>query len=368
MTKKNFINDFNGLFQLCFLLIPLSLSTAKASNYYVEVLATGLDQPWSIAEIPNEQLLITEKTGQLIRIGTDRSITKIIGVPEVFYAGQGGLLEVLPHPEFDQNQNIFLSYASGNNSKNQTSVARGVLRNDTLTNVEVILKVKPTKKGSLHYGGRLAFLPDHTLLVTVGDGFSYREQAQDIRSELGKLLRIHTDGSSPSNNPFPRIGPRVFSYGHRNPQGLFFDSSTKTIFMHEHGPKGGDELNMIEAGLNYGWPAITYGVDYSGAIISPYKEADGMEQPLKYWVPSIGPSGLAIYHGDDFPEWEGDFLLGSLINREVRRLKVEQGAIKEEMQIFPEVSGRARDIRVLKNGSVVVITDEGDLVKFYRGS
>jgi len=221
--------------------------------------------------------------------------------------------------------------------------------------------VAPNKEGSFHYGGKMVFLPDGTLIVSVGEGFSYREQAQNLSWELGKLLRVNADGSVPVDNPFPNEAPRVYSYGHRNPQGLIFDAGSQRILMHEHGPKGGDELNVIEAGKNYGWPAITYGVDYSGAVISPFTEADGMEQPMTYWVPSIGPSGLAIYRGDDFPGWEGDLLLGSLINGEIRRLQLDGNTVIDDSPVFPEVTGRVRDVRVLKDGSIVALTDEGNV-------
>ena len=238
---------------------------------------------------------------------------------------------------------------------------KAVLDGDTLTNPETILEVSPDKEGPAHYGGKMAFLPDGTLLVSVGEGYKYREEAQNLAWELGKLLRIQPDGTAPSDNPFPEQAPRVYSYGHRNPQGLVYDAETDRILMMEHGPKGGDELNHIVAGDNYGWPAITYGVDYSGAVISPYTEADGMQQPLQYWVPSIGPSGLAIYRGEMFPEWQGDLLLGSLINEEMRRLRLIGNEVTEDEAIFQEIKGRVRDVRVLSDGSIVALTDEGDV-------
>ena len=200
----------------------------------------------------------------------------------------------------------------------------------------------------------------------MGEGYKYREEAQNLDWELGKLLRINTDGTSPADNPFPNEAPRVFSYGHRNPQGLIYDEATGRILMMEHGPKGGDELNHIRAGRNYGWPAITYGVDYSGAVISPFTEAEGMEQPLQYWVPSIGPSGLAIYRGDLFPEWQGDLLLGSLINEEMRRLKLDGDTVVLDEAIFPEIKGRVRDVRVLGDGKIVAVTEEGDVFQIAR--
>jgi len=333
----------------------------SAQNYQVATLATGLDKPWSIAAIDNGAFLVTEKSGRLVRLNADGTITAVSNTPEVYFANQGGLLEVLPDPAFATNRTIYLSFAGGDKSANRTTVVKATLNGDTLTDHETILEVAPDKEGPAHYGGKLAFLPDGTLLVSVGEGFKYREKAQNLDWELGKLLRINTDGSSPADNPFPDQAPRVFSFGHRNPQGLVYDTAAERILMMEHGPKGGDELNHVAAGNNYGWPAITYGVDYSGAVISPFTEADGMEQPLSYWVPSIGPSGLAIYRGDVFPEWQGDLLLGSLINQEMRRLKLDGDTVVTDEAIFPEISGRVRDVRVLTDGSIVAVTDEGDV-------
>ncbi|MDG2461615.1 MAG: PQQ-dependent sugar dehydrogenase [Luminiphilus sp.] len=329
--------------------------------YEVRTLASGLDKPWSIAEMGDGAFLVTEKTGQLLLLNADGSRLPVAGAPAVYSANQGGLLEVLLHPDFAQNRQIFLSFAGGDKPANRTTVVSGTLSGTRLSQVTTLLEVSPDKEGPAHYGGKMAFLPDGTLLVSVGEGFKYRERAQDLGWELGKLLRINTDGSSPTDNPYPETAPRVFSYGHRNPQGLVFDSANNQILMLEHGPKGGDELNHILAGKNYGWPAITYGVDYSGAVISPFTEADGMEQPLHYWVPSIGPSGLAIYRGDDFPEWQGDLLLGSLINGEMRRLRLDSNKVILEESVFPEVTGRVRDVRVMTDGSIIAITDEGDV-------
>ncbi len=347
-------------------LLFAAASAVSAQNYQVSSLATGLDKPWSIAAIDNDAFLVTEKSGRLVRLDADGAITAIDGTPEVYFANQGGLLEVLPDPAFATNRIIYLSFAGGDKSANRTTVVKATLDGDSLTDHETILEVAPDKEGPAHYGGKLAFVPDGTLLVSVGEGFKYREEAQNLEWELGKLLRINTDGSAPADNPFPEQAPRVYSYGHRNPQGLIYDTATDRILMMEHGPKGGDELNHVVAGNNYGWPAITYGVDYSGAVISPFTEADGMEQPLSYWVPSIGPSGLAIYRGDLFPEWQGDLLLGSLINKEMRRLKLDGDTVVTDEAIIPEIKGRVRDVRVLTDGSIVAVTDEGDVFHVSR--
>ena len=352
------------LWLLC--LSSFCAGSSLAQDYQVKNLATGLDEPWSIAPIGGGTYLVTEKSGRLIRLGPKGSITTIKGTPPVYFASQGGLLEVLADMDFANNRVIYLSFAGGDQSANRTTVVKAKLDGDTLSEIQTILEVGPDKEGPAHYGGKLAFLPDGTLLVTVGEGYKYREEAQNLDWELGKLLRINTDGTSPADNPFPNKAPRVFSYGHRNPQGLIHDVATGRILMMEHGPKGGDELNHIQAGRNYGWPAITYGVDYSGAVISPFTEAEGMEQPLQYWVPSIGPSGLAIYRGDLFPEWQGDLLLGSLINEEMRRLKLDGDTVVLDEAIFPEIKGRVRDVRVLGDGKIVAVTEEGDVFQIAR--
>ena len=340
--------------------------SSLAQDYQIKTLATGLDKPWSITSIGKGIFLVTEKSGRLVRLNSDGSITTIEGTPPVYFANQGGLLEVLADTDFMKNGVVYLSFAGGDKSANRTTVVKATLSGDALIDVETILEVSPDKEGPAHYGGKLAFLPDGTLLVSVGEGYKYREEAQNLEWELGKLLRIRTDGAAPTDNPFPNTAPRVFSYGHRNPQGLIYDDASDRILMVEHGPKGGDELNHIVAGRNYGWPAITYGVDYSGAVISPFTEAEGMEQPLTYWVPSIGPSGLAIYRGELFPEWKGDLLLGSLINEEMRRLKFDGDAVVEDEAIFPEIKGRVRDVRVIEDGKIVAVTEEGDVFQVTR--
>ena len=344
----------------------LFAGASQAQDYQVSTLATGLDKPWSITSIGEGTFLVTEKSGRLVRMDADGNVTTIEGTPPVYFANQGGLLEVLADTDFANNKLIYLSFAGGDKSANRTTVVKATLSGDALSNVETILEVAPDKEGPAHYGGKLAFLPDGTLLVSVGEGYTYREEAQNLDWELGKLLRIHTDGTAPTDNPFPDTAPKVFSYGHRNPQGLIYDNASNRILMVEHGPKGGDELNHIVAGRNYGWPAITYGVDYSGAVISPFTEAEGMEQPLTYWVPSIGPSGLAIYRGELFPEWQGDLLLGSLINEEMRRLKFDGNAVVEDEAIFPEIKGRVRDVRVIEDGKIIAVTEEGDVFQVTR--
>lgn len=351
----------------CLLSLPLLIIPTPAlfaDEIELEVLADGLREPWSLAFLPNGDSLLTEKSGQLRRLNADNTLSDpLTGVPNVYYAAQGGLFDVVLHPEFERNQLVYLSFAEGTPKDNGTAIARGRLVDGGLLNVEIIFRNFTRKDTPVHYGGRMVFLPDGSLLLTTGDGFDYREASQDIQSGLGKVLRLADDGKAAQGNPFPD-SPYVFSYGHRNPQGLALGKDG-SIWLHEHGPRGGDELNRLEAGINYGWPAITYGVDYSGAVISPYTQLEGMAQPEWQWTPSIAPSGLTIYDKDMFAEMRGDLLIGALVDREVRRLEMEGRAVVAEHSLLEDLDSRIRDIRVAPDGSLRVLTSDS-VVRAYR--
>ena len=344
------------------LVVALAASLAGgAQAYQLTTVAEGLDYPWCVTFLPDGELLVTERSGALKRISAE-GVTgaAITGVPEVYFAGQGGLFDVLLDPGFERNQMLYLTYAAGTRAANATRVARARLVGNELLDLEVIFEATSEKNLPQHFGGKMIFLADGTLLVTIGEGFNFREQAQNTHALLGKTVRIHTDGSIPDNNPFAHSDaghPAVWTWGHRNPQGLILDSATGTVYLHEHGPRGGDEINIITAGKNYGWPAITYGMDYSGAYVSPFTEHPGMEQPLKYWVPSIAPSGFAIYQGDRFPEWQGSLLVGALVDREVRRISLNPDGTTSEEALFSELGSRIRDVRVAPDGAIYLITD-----------
>jgi glucose/arabinose dehydrogenase len=336
--------------------------SVHALEYQLDTVAEGLNYPWGLAELPDGTLLITERPGNLKRIAADGTATQIGNVPAVFFAesGQSGLFDVLPDRDFASNGIIYLAYAEGNRQSNATTVARARLNGDSLEEISVIFAAEPRKRLPQHFGGKLAFLPDGTLLLTTGDGFDYRELAQDPFTLLGKTARFNTDGTIPDDNPFAdgSLGhPAVWTYGHRNPQGLALDPVTGTVYQHEHGPRGGDEVNVLAPGENYGWPAITYGVDYSGAYVSPFTEHPGMAQPIKYWAPSIAPSGFAVYRGAMFPELEGDLLVGALVDREVRRLSIAANGTVDEEALFSEIGSRIRDVRVAADGSIYLVTD-----------
>lgn len=344
------------------LLLALGLALATgargADGYRLEVVADGLHHPWSVAQLPAGDFLVTERRGRLLHIAPDGGVSDISGVPATYVAGQGGFFDIVLHPAFADNGLVYLSYAQGDATANSTAVMRARLQDGALVDQREILRVNPRKDTPQHYGGRLAFLPDGTLLVTTGEGFDYREAAQAIDSEMGKVLRIDEDGGIPADNPFSDPGSeRVWSYGHRNPQGLVVNADTGTVYLHEHGPRGGDELNVIRPGDNYGWPAITHGVDYSGAYVSPFTEAPGMQQPDWLWTPSIAPSGIALYRGERYPQWRGDLFVGALVDREVRRLVLRNGQVIAEHALFGEVDSRVRDVRAAPDGYLYLLTD-----------
>ncbi|WP_235594792.1 PQQ-dependent sugar dehydrogenase [Paraglaciecola hydrolytica] len=382
-----FPNNFIRVFHLFVFLLTLThiafatvaqaepASGKKFSAYQVSEVATGLSFPWSLAFLPDDALLVTERTGQLRKVVAGEVSTPIGGLPDDIYVkGQGGLLDVVLHPDYAQNGWIYLSYASGTDQNNALKVMRAKLSGLKLLEQQVLFTVTPTKNTPVHYGGRMAFLPDNSLLITSGDGFDFREQAQLKSSLLGKIIRIMDDGSVPLDNPFVESGEEltsavdhenksiqyIYSLGHRNPQGILYDPQRQQIFAHEHGPAGGDEVNIIKAGYNYGWPVITQGLDYSGARISPFTEYPGMQQPWVDWTPSIAPSGMVMYRGEMFANAQGDLLATSLKFKQVYWLQLEGDRVLTQTTLFSEIGERLRDIRVHPDGSLYLLTDAAD--------
>ena len=338
---------------------------ALAQDYRIETVTAGLEHPWSLAFLPDGRMLVTERVGRLRIIAKDGSLDPepVAGVPEAFVAAQAGLMEVLPDPDFAGNQWVYLSYAYGTEQANNTRLARGRLVEGRLQDVEVLFSALPTKAGAAHYGGRMAFLPDQTLVLTLGDGFDWREQAQNPANHLGKIVRLHRDGSVPADNPLvgqAGAAAEIYSLGHRNVQGIYYDARLQRLYSHEHGPRGGDELNLIEPGHNYGWPLITYGVDYTGAQISPYTELPGLQQPLLHWTPSVAPSSLTQYRGALFPEWQGDLFASTLAERSVRRIRMLDGKLAGEEVLFEELDERIRDVRSGPDGALYLLTDNAE--------
>lgn len=336
-----------------------------STGYKVVEVAKGLDHPWSLAFLPDGAILVTEREGQLriIRNG-QLDPTAIQGVPPVLTGSQAGLFDIVLHPKFAENQIVYLTYAHGTRAANTTRVARARLDGMALRDLQVIFEAKPLKDTNNHYGARMAFLDDKSFALTIGDGFEYRERAQDRTSHLGKIVRLNDDGTLPADNPFAndsKAAPGLLSLGHRNQQGLVFDAPSGKLYSTEHGPKGGDELNVIEPGKNYGWPLITYGMDYSGAYVSPYKEKPGLEQPLLQWTPSIAPSGTTVYRGDKFPAWDGDVFVGALAFQHLRRVDLDdRGNVVGEQQLLTELKERIRDVRTSPDGYLYVTTDDSE--------
>tara|TARA_R110001592_G_scaffold42588_10_gene138247 strand:- start:7330 stop:8433 length:1104 start_codon:yes stop_codon:yes gene_type:complete len=337
-------------------------SAAYAADYQIETVAQGLEFPWSLAFLPDGGMLVTERAGRLRYINAQGELdpTAIQGVPEAFISGQAGLFEVALDPEYASNSRIFLTYACGTLEANHTCLSSATFTTTGLDNVDELFRVKPAKAGNAHYGGRMAFLPDHTLLLTLGDGFDYREEAQKTTSHLGSIVRLNRDGSVPDNNPYlgqSGVLPELYSIGHRSVQGIIYDAENDRVLSHEHGPRGGDELNLIKPGNNYGWPKITYGVDYNGSIISPYTSLPGLEQPLVQWTPSIAPSGMTLYRGELFPAWKGSIMVSALAARNVRRVELDGNQVTAQETLFEELGTRFRDVRSGPDGALYLLTD-----------
>lgn len=339
----------------------LMYTTVASAGMRVETIAENLSFPWSLAFLPDGSMLVTERSGRL-RVIRDGALVEqaVSGVPDTYVAGQGGLFDVVLDPAFETNRRVYLSYAHGDKRANATRVLAATFDGRSLSNTKVIFTASPMKDTPHHYGGRMAFMADGTLLLAVGDGFNYREEAQRLDNHLGKVVRINSDGKAPADNPYVGSAdalPEIWSFGHRNPQAIVVLPKNGAVYLHEHGPRGGDELNLIERGNNYGWPVISHGIDYSGARISPYTEYPGMQQPLVYWVPSIAPAGMSYYDADLFPGWRGDLIIASLAEKSIRRLDLDSGDVIAQEVLFDDLGERMRDVRIGPDGALYLLTD-----------
>ena len=333
--------------------------TAQASNVAlnVETIASGLEFPWGIAFLPDGSALITEKVGRLRLFVNGHLSEPISGVPQVLYDGQAGLFDVALHPDFANNHLIYLSFAKGSDAENGTTLVRARLVGNALQEITEIFTVTPKKKGTSHYGGRILFLADKTLLLSLGEGFDYKDEAQEPQSDLGKIVHLRDDGT-PAAQHIAGARPEIYTMGHRNVQGLALDKTTNIIYQHEHGPRGGDEINILRAGKNYGWPKITYGIGYSGLKISDKVAMPGLEQPLVYWVPSIAPSAMTFYESDLFPQFKGDLLVSALAGQQIRHVNLENGAVTQQTTLLTDMQTRFRNITTAPDCSIWVLTDE----------
>ena len=331
-------------------------------------LSHGLVQPWSLAFLPDGRMLITERPGRLRVFANGRlEPTPLAGVPRVAATGQGGLLDVCLHPAFAQNRVLYLSYSAEGAGGNATTIARAELGEGSLQGLTVIFEAVPRAPGGLHFGSRIAFDRAGLMYVSAGERYT-KPRAQNLGDLGGKIVRLKDDGSVPADNPFVgRTGarPEIFSYGHRNPQGLAMHPVTGRIWEVEHGPRGGDELNILKPGANYGWPLATHGIDYDGSIISPNKSLPGMEDPLRVWTPSISPCGLCFYTGDKFPAWKGSLFTGGLSAYALFRLELDGERVIGEERLIEGRLPYIRDVRQGPDGLLYLVThsDDGGLFR-----
>jgi glucose/arabinose dehydrogenase len=340
---------------------PLRVKTEKA-DLLVETVARGLEHPWGLAFLPDGRMLVTERPGRLRVVSARGELSQpLSGLPRIFARGQGGLLDVLLDPGFADNRTIYLSFAeSRGDGRAGTSVARAQVNaaGTALEGLVAIFRQEPSHTGGNHFGSRVVLDRTGALFVTVGDRYDLREEAQNPGNHLGKIIRITRQGGAPDDNPRkPGWAAEVWSVGHRNVQGAALNPATGELWTAEHGARGGDEINIPRKGLNYGWPVITYGVDYSGARIGIGTRQEGMEQPVFYWDPSIAPSGMAFYTGDKFPGWRGSVLVGALAGSLVARLELDGDKVVREERILRELRERIRDVRQGPDGFVYLLTD-----------
>lgn len=342
-------------------------------NYRLETVADGLDHPWSLAFLPEGIILATQRTGKLLRIDADGNkqtvfdFNSVEGLPPVHFGSgiQAGLFDVVLHPEFETNGLIYISYAAKLKDNTNTLVLTRFKYVDDetglgLQNGEQLFAASPSRIQGNHYGARIVFLPDGTLMMPVGDAFHFREEAQKLDNHFGKIVRLTDDGTVPEDNPFvgkEGVRPEIWSYGHRNPQGIILAADGR-VMENEHGPAGGDEINEIKRGANYGWPSVTYALDYSGGRVSPFEALDGTEQSLVHFTPSIAPSGFAQYSGEAFPDWQGDLFVSALALKHVRHIKMkDDGSLGDQTELFGELDTRFRDVRSGPDGHLYLLTE-----------
>ncbi|MCW8887651.1 MAG: PQQ-dependent sugar dehydrogenase [Gammaproteobacteria bacterium] len=341
----------------------------ESDGFSITTIVEGLDHPWSIAFLPNGQMLVTERPGQLRLVENGKLHPHpIAGLPAITEEGQGGLLDVALHPDYKDNGWIYLSFSAAGDGGLGVEVIRGRLSKMRLVDIEPIFRVARKSSGGRHFGSRLLFDRNGHLYISAGERGD-RLRAQDLSDHAGSIIRLHDDGSIPSDNPFidrSDAKPEIYSYGHRNPQGMALHPQTGEVWSHEHGPQGGDEINIIKSGNNYGWPVITYGVNYGwGTQVGEGSHKTGMEQPLHYWDPSIAPSGMAFYSGDKFPQWRGNLFVGALKFRLLVRMELDGNSVVKEHRILKGQLGRIRDVRDGPDGYIYLLTDEsnGKLVR-----
>jgi glucose/arabinose dehydrogenase len=358
------------------LLLPVGLAAGVMAEdrivdspehrFRVEPVARDLHHPWAIARLPDGRFLVTERRGRLLLLDQPGATPReVSGVPDVYAQGQGGLLDVVLHPAYEENGWIYLAFAQPVGDGAHTAIVRGRLADDRLTDLETIFEppAEQAEPGALHFGCRLAFDDDGYLFFTIGDRggpTTPDNPAQDLSQIAGKIHRLHDDGRIPADNPFvdtPGAAPSVWAYGSRNAQGLVYDTIGRRLWSTEHGPRGGDELNLIRRGANLGWPLASHGVNYNGTTITEHRSLPGMDDPVVVWTPVIAASGLAIYHGDQFPGWRGHLFAGGLAGQRVVRLALDGNTVTTQEVLLPD-TGRIRDVRAFDDGFLYVVYDQ----------
>jgi len=341
--------------------VVLERVASDAATFRVVRLMEDLEHPWAVAWLPDDRMLVTERPGRLLLVDGER-VEEVAGLPDISPKNQGGLLDVALHPAYDETGWIYLTYSGSDDDGYGTVLFRARLDGTALTSPEELYRQQPFVSGGRHFGSRILFPGDGTLLFTIGDR-GKRSPAQDRSNSIGTVIRLTLDGEVPPDNPFVDVDgvrPEIYSYGHRNIQGMILHPETGDIWAHEHGPRGGDELNWIRPGVNYGWPEITYGREYATNRNIGGFEAEGMEQPVTYWDPSIAPSGLAVYTGDRFPGWSGNLFVGALAHQKIQRVVLEGRTVARQETLLENELGRIRDVRTGPDGFLYVLTDASD--------
>ena len=327
-------------------------------TYGVDTIADNLKNPWAIEFLPDGRMLVTERAGEVLIFQDGKQLPETIQIQDVFVKGQGGLLDITLHPDYEENGWIYLSYAKKGEGGGGTVVVRTKLEGNKFTALEELFAAQPLSESGVHFGSRIVFDGDGYMFFSSGERGT-KENAQTLSNHLGKIHRLHDNGEVPTDNPFVNTEgakPEIWSYGHRNPQGLSYDADTKTLWDVEHGPRGGDELNKVEKGRNYGWPVITYGINYDGTPITDKREQEGMEQPVTYWVPSIAPCGMTQVKGDKYPGWENSFLVGALSLQHIARVDVSDGRYVGQERLIDQMA-RVRAVEQGPDGFIYVATE-----------
>lgn len=341
-------------------LMAAFIAPSLATEIKVEELASGLKNPWGITFMNNGDALLTERAGGLRLLSKEGELSEAIsGLPKVDVYGQGGMLGLALHPDFDENKWVYVCLSVAQGDDRGSEVHRGKLVGNKLEDVREIFVARPKINSARHFGCRLTFDNDKNLFISLGDRGSQQDQAQNTSNHFGVVVRVKDDGSVPSDNPFiDGQAPEIYSYGHRNVQGMTLHPTSGKIWTHEHGPKGGDEVNILEKGANYGWPEITYGVNYNDTVITDKTEMEGMRQPLTYWDPSIAPSGMVFYTGDEFPEWKGNLFVGALKFRYLNRMVMDGEKVLKQEELLKDRGERIRDVVQAPDGSLYLLTDD----------